>query len=196
MQIEGITGHLILLMAPMASGKSQLVAHVKQQYPEIVFSVSCTTREPRPGEVDGVDYHFISREEFQAKIEAGEFLEWAEFSANLYGTLKSEMVSQLQSGKIILGEIELQGVQIIETLIPDEHRTLIYIEAGGWDVSLRRAQERGAMDEAHIALRHNRYQEEIKAKEFADVVIENYDGELEAAKKHLDAVIQDIMKKL
>lgn len=191
-----INGHLILMMAPMASGKGQLVAHVREQYPEIKFLVSCTTRAPRPGEVEGADYYFVTREEFETRVANGEFLEWAEFSGNLYGTLKSEITGPLEAGQVVLNEIEIQGIQILEKLIPKEHRTLIYIEAGGWEVSLRRMKARAPMDEDHVMLRYQRYLEEIKAKDHADVIVENFDGELDRAKQQLDEVIKKILHKV
>lgn len=180
-------------MAPTGSGKSELVKYVKATFPDVYFSVSCTTRPMRDGEIDGVNYYFLTREEFQSKIERGDFLEWAEFGGNLYGTLKSEIVDRLQNGQVVLDEIELQGVEHLKPLIPEDHRTIVYIDAGGWEVSKRRVLRRGSMSEEELELRHARYLEEEKAKPEADVIIANPDGKLDEAKATFGAVITDII---
>lgn len=180
-------------MAPTGSGKGELVKYVKATFPEVYFSVSCTTRAMREGEAEGVNYYYLTREEFEGKIKNEEFLEWAEFGGNLYGTLKSEIVERLHDGKIVLNEIELQGVELLKPLIPEEHRTIIYIDAGGWEVSKRRALARGPMSEDELQLRYERYVKEAAAKPEADVVIENPDGKLDEAKAALGKVIADII---
>lgn len=190
------TGHVLLVMAPMGSGKGTLERYAFEQYPDLLFSVSCTTRDPRPGEQDGREYHFISRDEFQAKIDNDEFLEWAEFSGNLYGTLKSELLTPLTSGKVILNEIELQGIEQIKELIPPEHRTIVYIDAGGWDGLVARALKRAPMSDEELEKRHARYQIEVAAKPHADIVIDNGDGKLESAQADFAAVVENIYTKI
>lgn len=190
------TGHVLLLMAPMGSGKGTLERYIFTQFPDLLFSVSCTTRAPRPGERDGKEYYFISREEFETKISAGEFLEWAEFGGNLYGTLKAELLQPLENGKIILNEIELQGIEQIKKLIPAENRTIIYVEAGDWDALVRRALSRAPISEEELNKRRKRYEHEVAAKPYADVVIDNRDGKLESAQKEFVAVIENIYSKM
>ncbi|MEZ4200248.1 MAG: hypothetical protein R3B69_01415 [Candidatus Paceibacterota bacterium] len=133
METDSISGHLILFMAPSGSGKGSLERELFKVYPEIVFPVSCTTRPPRPGEIEGKDYYFVSREDFETRVAREEFVEWAEFGGHLYGTLKSEIETPLQEGKIVLNEIERQGVEQFIKIIPAQHRTIIYIEAGEWE---------------------------------------------------------------
>ncbi len=192
MDTVAYTGHIILLMAPMGSGKSELVRHVKEVYPEVHFSISCTTRDMRPGETDGVDYYFIARDEFTEKVETDDFLEWAEFGGNLYGTLKSEVVERLKKGQVVLSEIELQGVELLKSIIPENNRTILYVDAGGWDVLKRRALGRAPMTNKELALRHERYTHEANAKPIADVIIKNLDGQLDHAKEAIDAVIKQV----
>lgn len=184
------------MMAPMASGKGQLVSYIRENFPQVKFLVSCTTRDPRPGEVHGVDYYFISPSEFEDRIANGEFIEWAEFSGNKYGTLKSEILEPLLNGEVVLNEIELQGVKILEDIIPKEKRTLVYIENGGWEVSLQRMRERAPMSDEHVALRHERYLEEVKAKSYADIIIENYDGQLDVAKERVHQLVQELIDRV
>ena len=196
MLIEHITGHLLLVMAPTGSGKGSLIAHAQQQFPKLVQTVSCTTREKRPAEKDGVDYYFISRPEFVGKINGEEFLEWAEFSGNLYGTLKSELVDRLQRGEIVICEIELQGILQLMNMVPKEHRTLVYIEAGNWEVMKNRALARAPISEEHLALRYERYLHEKASKEYADIIINNVDGKLQDSKEHMSRIVQTIITAL
>ena len=191
-----IKGHLILLMAPTGSGKGELERHIFAKFPELVFSVSCTTRPPRPGEVDGRDYYFLTTAEFKSKIEAGEFLEWAEFSGNLYGTLKSELLDALKAGKIVLNEIELQGVESTKQLIPLQNLSVIYIDAGGWDSLERRAKLRAPITEEELNKRRERFVIESGFKPHADYVISNLDGALEEAKLAFETLVSDIIKKV
>lgn len=191
--IDDISGHLILFMAPTGSGKGALEKYLFERFPELQFAVSCTTREPRPGEKHGVNYYYLSREEFQQRIEAGDFLEWAEFSGNLYGTLKSELLDRLYKGQIVLNEIELQGVEALKQLIPKEHRTIIYIEAGGWEELKRRAEARAPISKEHLELRYQRYLLERESKVHADYVVENLDGKLAEAQAELGEIVGNII---
>ena len=193
MEIENITGHLILVMGPMGSGKGSIITYLHTQFPELQYSVSCTTRHPRPGETDGKEYYFLSPADFQRKIEEGAFLEWAIFSGNKYGTLKSEIVDRLQQGQVVMTEIELQGIQQLLKIIPKVHRTLVFIEAGDWETLKARAIARAPISEEHLELRHQRYLEEIKSKPFADVVIDNTDGKLEEANAQMVTLVKEII---
>lgn len=105
------TGILFVLCAPSGTGKSTLVRRLVAEHPNFAFSVSCTTRAPRPGERDGEDYHFLSREEFVARQQAGFFAEWAEVHGNLYGTPKEAALNLLAQGRDVLFDIDVQGAQ-------------------------------------------------------------------------------------
>ncbi len=193
MLIENIKGHLILVMAPMGSGKGSLIAHVQHLLPKLVQTVSCTTRDKRPAEKEGVDYYFISRPSFVGKINGNEFLEWAVFSGNLYGTLKSELVGRLQNGEVVICEIELQGILQLMNMVPKEHRTLVYIEAGDWEIMKARALARAPISEEHLALRYERYLHEKASKEYADIIINNVDGKLQDSKTKMAEIVQHII---
>ncbi len=193
MKIDGIRGHLILLMAPMASGKGSLMRYVLEAFPQVVKAISCTTREKRPREVDGVDYCFMTRADFEAKIKADAFIEWAEFSGNLYGTLKSEIVTKLQNGDIVLNEADLQGILQLIEMIPREYYTVLYIDAGDWDTLKARALSRAPMTDAELVLRHERYLAEEAFKDQADFVIKNGDGQLALAHDQIHQIIEHII---
>jgi guanylate kinase len=184
-----IRGQVVVVMAPMGSGKGTIVHHALASYPKMQHTISCTSRAKRPGEVDGEHYHFVTREEFEQKIAAGEFIEWAEFAGNIYGTLKSEIVPRLQNGQVVIAEIELQGVEQLLTLLPREQMTIVYIEAGGWEVLRARAEARAPMTEAELAARHERFLIEQKAKPLADVVINN-EGDIAIAHAEFAQVIE------
>ncbi len=196
MKIQGITGHLILLMAPMASGKGSLMRYVQKAFPQVARTISCTTREKRPREVDGVDYYFITRSDFEDKIKSDAFIEWAEFSGNLYGTLKSEIVTPLQNGAIVLNEAELQGILQLIEILPKEKYTILYVDAGNWETLKARALSRAPMTEEELALRYERYLAEEEFKSQADFVIKNGDGQLEMAHAQVHEVIENIIQQL
>ncbi len=187
-----MTGHAIIVMAPTGSGKGTLISHVLEVFPDIYTTVSCTTREMRPGEVNGKDYYFISREEFDAKIAAGEFLEWATYGLNRYGTLRSEILPHLYSGEIVLLEIEVQGVESLHAILPKSHMTVIYIEAGGWEVVKARALARAPIAQEELEKRYERYLAEVEFKQHADIVIDNSSNDSSIAKKQIVKLISEI----
>lgn len=190
---ERFTGHLILVMGPTGSGKGSILSHVLATFPDVTFAISCTTRPIRPGEVDGKDYHFVSEEQFQRKIDESAFLEWAEFGGHRYGSLKSEIIERLQHDQVVINEIELQGVLQLLEIIPKENRTLVFIDAGDWETSKARALARAPISEEQLALRYERYVEEIKSKPYADIVIANPDGGLKQAQKEMEEIVRNIV---
>ena len=107
-------GMVIVVSGASGTGKSTICGQVRADMPELGFSVSCTTRSPRPGEKDSVDYYYISREEFEKRIEAGAFIEYAEVFSNYYGTLKSEVIDQVKAGKDVFLDIDIQGALQIQ----------------------------------------------------------------------------------
>jgi len=113
-----MSGNLFIVSAPSGAGKSSLVKAMLERDTGIGLSVSCTTRAPRPGEVDGVDYHFISHAEFQARLGRGEFLESAEVYGNYYGTSQRWIEAEMAAGRDILLEIDWQGAAQVRKLIP------------------------------------------------------------------------------
>ena len=171
--LDNIKGHVLVVMAPMGSGKGTLIKEALATFPDLYVTVSCTTRAMRPGEVEGKDYYFISDEEFDRKVENDDFLEWAVFGKNRYGTLKSEIVSRLENGQIVIAEIDVQGVEQLHQLIPSEHITTVFIEAGGWEGLKARAMARAPMSEEELAARYERYLVEVASKDIADIIIDN-----------------------
>lgn len=181
-------------MAPMGSGKGTIIRRSLDEHQTIYHTVSCTSRSMRPGEVDGKEYHFLTPEEFDVKIERGDFLEWASFAGNKYGTLKSEILPRLADCQVVIVEIELQGVEQLLQLLPRDHMTIVYIEAGGWDVLRARAEARSPISEKELVARHERFVIEQQAKPIADVIINN-SSDIEVAHTEFEQVIESAYKK-
>jgi guanylate kinase len=183
---SSIIGHLFIVVAPSGAGKSTLIDYVRQELPELYFPISATTRQPRAGEVDGQEYHFFTKAEFEHKIKQRDFLEYANVHGHTYyGTLLSEVVEPLQSGKNVIRHIDYQGARSIKKLLPNKHVHVIYIDAGNWQVLLDRIQSRTPLENEEI---ERRYKSFIVEQDFipeADVVISNRTGELEQAQKTL-----------
>ncbi len=144
-------GTLYVISAASGAGKTTLVSAVLQQVPELVVSVSHTTRAPREGEVDGVNYHFINKEKFEAMVEAGDFFESASVFGNMYGTSQQYIQQQLLEGKDVILEIDWQGARQIRQLVSDCKS--IYILPPSIAALRERLSSRGQDDEAVIKKR-------------------------------------------
>jgi guanylate kinase len=191
---KDITGQLVLIMAPSGSGKGFLISYLRvifQDTPSVHFAVSYTTRVPRPGEVDGHVYHFISREVFEERMRANFFLEWAEYSGHFYGTPRDEVVVPLQQGKVVVREVELQGVLAIRERISAENRRIIFIDGGSWDILRERIIARAPISVGELELRRERYLEEVSSKAFADIVLDNSGNKVAAAKQRLVEIVNE-----
>ena len=135
-----MTPRIVILAAPSGGGKTTISEALRARRKDIGYSVSATTRQPRPGEVDGKAYHFVSATEFDRMVAAGEFLEWAEYAGNRYGTLKREVDAALKSGKHVLLDIEVQGARQVwqQQLDPRPIRIFILPPSGrGWLARLK-----------------------------------------------------------
>ena len=165
------TGSMLMLVAPSGAGKSSLVKALLEKDSEIQLSISCTTRLPRPGEENGCEYHFLSQEEFLKRKEAGDFLEWAEVHGNYYGTSKSWIEAQMQTGKDVLLEIDWQGARQIRKMISDT--IWIFILPPSIQALEERLRKRGQDDEKTILSRVSAAKEELSHVSEADYLIVN-----------------------
>lgn len=167
----GATPRLFVISGPSGAGKGTLLAELRKQRPDLGLTVSATTRSPRPGEVDGTSYYFLSDEEFRRRIAAGEFVEWAEVHGHLYGTLVSEVKRLLAKGHSLVLEIDVQGALNVRKVYPDA--VLVFIEPPSLQVLEERLRGRGTEDEASIELRLKNARHEMELADQYDVRIVN-----------------------
>lgn len=164
---------LFVVSGPAGVGKGTLVSLVRERRPLLGLPVSATTRSPRPGEVDGVSYHFLSDEAFSERVKRGEFLEWAQVHDHRYGTLKSEVDACLTRGESVILEIDVQGGTNVLKVYPDAVR--IFIDPPSWDVLVERLRGRGTESEESLAIRLNTAKSELALAHTYDVRIVNDD---------------------
>ncbi|PYG02317.1 guanylate kinase [Georgenia satyanarayanai] len=162
---------LTVLAGPTAVGKGTVSADIRRRYPQVWLSVSATTRAPRPGEVDGVHYHFVSEEEFERMAAEGELLEWAVVHGqNRYGTPRGPVEEQLRSGEPALLEIDLQGARQVRRTMPNAH--FVFLAPPSFEELERRLVGRGTEGPEERERRLRTAREELAhADEFDDVVV-------------------------
>jgi guanylate kinase len=160
---------VFVITGPSGVGKGTLIRALRERVPELDLSVSATTRRPRPGEREGVDYHFLSDAEFDQRIADGEFVEWAEYSGNRYGTLRSELQRRTAAGRPIVLEIEVQGARQVRETLPDAVQ--IFIRPPSEEALRARLIGRGTDDPEQVAARLRVAREELAAQgEFPHVI--------------------------
>jgi guanylate kinase len=150
-----------------------LVAALRDRVPSVWVSVSATTRAPRPGEEEGVAYYFLSADDFERGVRAGEFLEHAEVHGNRYGTLRSTVEAKLAEGRTVILEIDPQGARQIRDLMPDA--VLVFIVAPSTEELIRRIKARGAESDEDIAVRMATAERELALVGTYDCVVQNDD---------------------
>ena len=174
----GGTARLFVISGPSGVGKGTLVSLVRRMRPDLGLTVSATTRPPRLGEVSGVSYHFLSEEEFSRRVDAGEFLEWAEVHGHRYGTLKDDVDAMLASGKSVVLEIDVQGALNVRRILPTA--VLIFVEPPSLGELERRLRKRGTESEAQIDLRLANARRELELSARYDVRLVNDDRDVAA----------------
>ncbi len=167
-------GKILLISGPSGSGKSTLIKRLIAEFgDELYFSISSTTREMRAGEKDGVNYHFISESEFRAGIDRGDFLEWANVHGKFYGTSLRVVTSELERGKTVLFDIDVQGYEIVRGKVPRSELASVFITTPSLSELRVRLQARGSNADSDIALRLQNAQEEMKRLGEYDYLIIN-----------------------
>lgn len=162
---------LTVLSGPSGVGKSTVVAHMRKAHPEVWLSVSCTTRKPRPGEQDGVQYFFVDDEQFDKLVANGELLEWAEFAGHRYGTPRQAVLDHLEAGQPVLLEIDLQGARLVRESMPEAR--LVFLAPPGWDELVRRLTGRGTESPEVIERRLAAARVELAAESEFDATLVN-----------------------
>jgi guanylate kinase len=182
-------GKLIVVSGPSGAGKSTLIQAALEAVPRLAYSVSATTRRPREGEVDGRDYIFLSREKFEKWVEEGRFLEWAEYSGNLYGTPADHVEEYLRSGLSVILEIELRGARQVREKRPDA--VMVFVQAPSLEETRERLEGRATEDPRAMEARMATAVVEVSAKEEFDYEVVNAD--FTKAREDITRIIRNIV---
>jgi guanylate kinase len=168
-----MTAHLVVLSGPSGVGKSSVIREALRELPETWLSVSATTRAPRPGEVHGENYFYVSQDEFDRMILNDELLEWAEFAGNRYGTPKNAVAEKLAGNIPVLLEIEVQGTMQVREAMPEA--VLVFLEPPAWADLEARLAGRGTESATEIQVRLDAALKELESSGFFDHVVVNDD---------------------
>ena len=180
---------VFVITGPSGVGKGTLIRSLRTRMPELQLSVSATTRRPRTGETQGVDYHFMSPEEFDGHVRAGDFVEHADYAGARYGTLRSELETRTASGAPVVLEIEVQGARQVRETMPEAVQ--VFIAPPSVEALRARLIGRGTDAAEQVQARLRTAEEELDAKdEFAHVVVND---RLEDAVEELVAIVRDTM---
>ena len=180
-------GLLFIMSGPAGSGKGTLVKRVRE-LAEFDFSVSATTRGPRPGEIDGVHYFFVKKEEFEKKIAAGEMLEYAEYVGNYYGTPKQPVERTLAAGKNIILDIDVQGAIQVKEKMPEA--VMIFVLPPDFATLMRRIRGRGTESPEIIEKRMQKARLELESFSLYDYVVVNRDNDIESAARDVLSILK------
>ena len=177
---------VFVITGPSGVGKGTLIRGLMERLPQLELSVSATTRAPRAGERDGVDYHFLSPEEFEARVQSGDFVEYADYAGRRYGTLRSELERRVAAGVPVVLEIEVQGARQVRAAMPEAVQ--VFIAPPSLEALRTRLVGRGTDDQAEVERRLAVAEQELGAQpEFAHVVVND---RLEDALDELVAIVQ------
>ncbi|MCX8106063.1 MAG: guanylate kinase [Ignavibacterium album] len=184
-------GKIIVISSPSGGGKTSIVRRILSEFPEIVFSVSATTRPKRPDEINGVHYFFLTEKEFEEKIKNNEFIEWERFYDYYYGTLKTFVLDNIENGKTVLLEIDVKGALSVKKLFPDA--ILIFIDVPSFEELVERLKKRRTESESDLQKRIDRAKMELSYKDKFDYIFVNKD--LEEVTSQIKSLLIDLLKK-
>lgn len=190
--MEKTNRKILIITAPSGAGKTSVTTYLLQRFPELTFSVSAATRAPRENETNGVDYYFLSLEEFQLKIQRNEFIEWEMvYEGKYYGTLKEELERIWSSNKVPVLDIDVKGAIHVQQQFPEKTLT-IFIEPPSIDELKRRLQGRGTETKESLEARINKASYEISFKHSFSHTIVNHN--LEKARQEAESIVEAFLR--
>ncbi len=184
-----MVGKLIVLVGPSGVGKGTVLKKVFEKLPNLVYSISVTTRAKRPNEVEGQNYFFRSREEFLNLVAQNEMLEWAEFVGNYYGTPKKYIQENIINNRNVILEIEMEGAKQIKQKMPEAK--FIFVAPPSIEILHKRLTERGTEPEVTIKARVEKAKQELAQAEWFDYCLVNEEGQADETARHLIDIIQN-----
>lgn len=190
-RLAAMKGKLFLIVGPSGSGKGTVVERLKKRHPDYVFPVSCTTRSPRAGEVDGEVYNYVSKEDFVKWIEEGKFLEWAEVHRDhYYGILKKPVFDALEADKVVVREVDIQGYKTVSKIVPADQLVGIFILVKDLDELKRRILNRGKLPDEEVERRLMSARREIAESHLCKYQIESIHGQIDRMVEDTEAVLR------
>ncbi|TGK84420.1 guanylate kinase [Leptospira montravelensis] len=180
--------NLYIISSVAGGGKSTIIAALLKENPDFYFSISCTTRAPRPGDIEGKTYYFLSVEEFKKRIDAGEFYEWAEVHGNYYGTPKGPILDAIRDHRVALLDLDVQGAKTVKALRPET--VTIFIEPPSREIWIERLIRRGTDSQTSIERRIQNGIKELEEAPSFDYVVVN--DQLEDAIREVKSILYGI----
>lgn len=194
---EKYSGKLFLIVGPSGSGKGTVIKELSKKYSGFVYPVSYTTRVPRKGEQDGVVYNFVSREKFEKMIAEGDFLEYAiVHSNNYYGTSRKDILQALETGAVVIREVDIQGFKSIRKTLPKENLVSIFMKVSDENDLRQRILMRGELPEEELKRRLESARKELAQAGDCDYQVENKWGEVRACVSNVERIILEEIKNL
>ncbi len=193
-----LTGKLFIIAGPSGVGKGTVINHLKQLHSEWEYPISATTRDPRPGEKDGQTYHFVSDEEFKRMIEQNELLEYAiVHQEEYYGTIKAPIIEALKQGRIIIREVDMQGLESIQKVIPEKNLVSIFLTVPDKQDLIDRILKRGKLPEEEIKRRMESAEKEFeRGGEISDYKVPSLHNQIAKCVHDVEEIILDETKHL
>ncbi len=185
-------GKIFFISGPSGVGKGTLINELKEKHSDWVFPPSCTTRDPRPGEIEGETYFFVSKKEFKEKIKAGEFLEYAiVHGGHMYGTLKKRLLAPIQNGKIVIREFDVQGFEQAKEILDSESFSSIFLRpAEPVEALVERIKKRAPISEDEVTHRIKSMKKELKKAEIYDYYIFSEEGKIKKLVNDAEEIIK------
>lgn len=188
-------GKLVLVIGPSGSGKGTMMNILKERHTEYVFPISATTRKMREGEIEGVQYYFLTKEEFENKIENDEFLEYANVhNSAYYGVLKKPIFEGLKLGEVLIREVDYQGFLSIKRIIPKQNLKTLFILPPGEEILIKRIKERATISDEELNNRLHSIREEVKIANQCDIQINLIDNNIEDSYKLFEKEIFNLIQ--